>query len=1415
MEKKDDIRQANGDSHESQLRPGLPQLPSSNPGWLSHVPTIRHDHFPSSPAPFMYSTSTTSQSPPLPASLSSSPAYNLYLLNNHPAYAPPPPLVKRQQQHPDPKTPYLPSNSTLTGGSTAQELDNHGAGLGRSEQLPRIQYAGTVHNDSRNGLNNTTEHSSLYRSGFGLSDNDDDNSPWQTPSFPRLPLSPQVVQSIETPSATLPAIDPALYHIDSFNSGVEQHPLFLQLPNDHQISIIDPPDVLVDGDDDELDDENTDEEETPGASWPGRNRKRPPDEGPPQKQRKKRPRTTQERKRGRRKGELRGMKRAIDPGQDFMKIYNEAVDAFLEHNDIPGANRLVLQAIEHNPEIFAAHSLLADIHFARGDADAGIDALMVGLHAHLNDVDLWRQVADTILQHNAEGYQKRIERAMYCYGAILRKNTKDHDARFQRAECARLLGSWNRAFGDMNILIQEDPHNSAVLAQFARACSDLGDIKKALAVYDDHFEYFRTHGISDEDCFTWQDVGVYVDLMVQSGETMQAIVVLKRLARWLSGREHETYWEEFLEDDRELDQMHYPRRLEVPQFEPNVYPEHNYGEAVPLDLRGKLGILRLKLNFREEAQSHFDWLEPDLEGDESLVEDYSDTFYEVAKALHNAKEHEQALHFYDALYIEGVDLGLEFFMDMAASCYVCDQKERAIQFYEKILELNSGSIDARIQLTKLYTDLRDRQTALNYGNKAVMMAQEKIPESNSTRKYERKEDRLQREAAERALKNAYKIPKGKSKRPGKVPKGLQYRTRYKRKFERWQPQFDTPPPEALRRAKPPTPESPVDIDDEEEPSLDATPPTTTTNSISLADEPPMYDRPIKVPKKPGRPAKPKVPKRKPPNQENAAKHYEEMQQLYTTLLSHQEAMREGDGYSTNVWMDCAVTMVEDFRSVKLFFPGERHKKFEGYNTHTPRPRPPTPTPGSMRGSAAPDSRADGEEVGASTPRTRTPLPADSLPQTPSHHLAPTDVPDEYCGIPFSTWLDLFLELSLLHANSSSPDGQTECYSLINACLDCTLFYHDEQCMSQIHYCFLACCLALGDDLTLYNIVLRWFMREWAFCTDSYRLYMAVGLLNELPPKSNQINDAIFKSAPNQKFIFRQVMSIDKLLPENYNVDGAEGSVPYFMRKPREELRKLTRKADKNGIIRLDEQDNVEPSTPTGADGTSMRHDSVANAESAKVYSPNEMDVVLFILYAQIMMASGSFPNALSYLYRAYSLDPTNTVCLLSMALCYLQELFKRQTENRHSYALMGWAWFGKYSAARLEWAEAIDKRNEEDRVEEERDPVNTDEPETGTKRGQKQRTKMVGVVKREIAFNKARCWEMLGMADLGAKGYKKVLDLAPQKASGESGEEDDDDNDDHEEEWTMEAAYAMSTLYALNGNGAKAREIAEKYLVVE
>jgi len=65
---------------------------------------------------------------------------------------------------------------------------------------------------------------------------------------------------------------------------------------------------------------------------------------------------------------------------------------------------------------------------------------------------------------------------------------------------------------------------------------------------------------------------------------------------------------------------------------------------------------------------------------------------------------------------------------------------------------------------------------------------------------------------------------------------------------------------------------------------------------------------------------------------------------------------------------------------------------------------------------------------------------------------------------------------------------------------------------------VACALASNDDETLCSIA-RWFMREYQFVTDGYRLFSA---LNRLCDSEN----TWFNCGPSQKYILRQIKAVD-------------------------------------------------------------------------------------------------------------------------------------------------------------------------------------------------------------------------------------------------------------------------------------------------
>lgn len=182
----------------------------------------------------------------------------------------------------------------------------------------------------------------------------------------------------------------------------------------------------------------------------------------------------------------------------------------------------------------------------------------------------------------------------------------------------------------------------------------------------------------------------------------------------------------------------------------------------------------------------------------------------------------------------------------------------------------------------------------------------------------------------------------------------------------------------------------------------------------------------------------------------------------------------------------------------------------------------------------------------------------------------------------------------------------------------------------------ACALRLNDEETLCTSA-RWFMREYQFVSDSYRLFAALNRLYIGSP-----NTTWYNSGPSMKYMLRQIKAMDFTLPE----DPARPHRPY-------------RESIMNERAQLSTKDSNGDPIPAA-----------------------EMDVVLLVLYGHILYANTSFTNALNYFFRAYALDDQNPMILLSIALSYIHHSLKRQSENRHYHIMQGLAFLGEYRDVR-------------------------------------------------------------------------------------------------------------------------------------
>ena len=300
------------------------------------------------------------------------------------------------------------------------------------------------------------------------------------------------------------------------------------------------------------------------------------------------------------KGIKRGPRKPLEPNLEFKALHSQATMAFIA-NDYEEAEQLALRAINFNPEMFAAHSLLSEIHMARGDRDKALTALFNGAHTRPGDAQVWLRVAQLILEREVDEKNSALPDAIYCLSRAINIEQDNVEARYQRASLNRDMGYNGRAANEYEQLLKYLPHDTAVLRQLAEIYIELGEVDRALQHFDDSIAHHQSNEPTEVTSFSWSDVNIYTELYGYQDLYELGIAKLKSLSRWLLGRKKDDLWETFKEDDREWDAEDHPRRVAVAGFTSGTFQAHSYGDGLPLELRVKLGVYRLRLGDCAEA----------------------------------------------------------------------------------------------------------------------------------------------------------------------------------------------------------------------------------------------------------------------------------------------------------------------------------------------------------------------------------------------------------------------------------------------------------------------------------------------------------------------------------------------------------------------------------------------------------------------------------------------------------------------------------------------------------------------------------------------------------------------------------------------------------------------------------------------
>ncbi|KZF24968.1 TPR-like protein [Xylona heveae TC161] len=843
-----------------------------------------------------------------------------------------------------------------------------------------------------------------------------------------------------------------------------------------------------------------------------------------------------------RKGK-RGPQKPVEPSQEFKLMQSKATSAFID-NDFERAKEYALRAIHINDEMFAPYSLLSEIHLAQGEKQASLTVLMTGAYTKPKDVALWWKIVRMTLERCGDDRVLYREQLLECYGAILRVDKDDVEARYGRAEINRELGNRGRAAHDYERILKISPHDMNALRMLAEVYIDMGHPDRALTHYRESLAYYRSFDVQVEEGFSWSDANIYVELFGYLEKYTEGISELKSVCRWLLGRESETYWDSVQDDDREWDRDDAPRRLEIEDFEPRLYELDTYGSGLPLELRIKMGVYRLRLGerFVKEALEHFSWLEPEGPNRDDMVADYPDLYKDVADALYAEEKYVEALRFYELLQqVDGYG-DTPYWMALGHCYRVAGLNSEAEQCYQVVVEDEPENIDARVQLAKMFEELGMSEQAMIYVNQVITLGRKDM---------ERRKDHGLDQG-----QPLYTMGSLISKFPTQRP---------------------------------------------------ATPAKKSTPSTSAAQ----------------RQEREKV-------REANVKHW------FHILQSHEVAMREGDEDALREWMIAANRLVQDFRSCKVFYPWDKYVKFFGYSVDA------------RKKALRPRTNEAMEEVEAMAGRLQASLEKEGK----GDDAVLASVPQDYRGIDFDRWLDIFLEYAL---NLAKEGDAEKAYEVVTAAADANVFYHSAQSKMLIHvawfctFCIypkphgsallrrvlrlilhiLACALIGHDEETICSVS-RWFMREYQFTTDAYRLYAA---LNRMCHGSI----SWYNSGPSQKFVLRQIKAMD------YSLIGEESRRSWFQEK-----------------------------------ASYTTRDQEGNPVMAK-----EMDVALLMLYGHMLLVGTSYSTSLNYFYRAYALDPKNPLINLSMALGYIHYGLKRQSENRQYLIMQGLSFLFAYHDIRM------------------------------------------------------------------------------------------------------------------------------------
>ncbi|KAF2267689.1 TPR-like protein [Lojkania enalia] len=894
----------------------------------------------------------------------------------------------------------------------------------------------------------------------------------------------------------------------------------------------------------------------------------------------------------------RGIRQVADPGPQFKSLQKLANNAYLKGN-LQETIEYAQRAIQLNPEIYASHSLLSEAYEKMGDKQKALEALLVGAPTK-RDTNLWYYIIDQVRGMNPREYPlfSRRNKSQIVYGClteILNLDSTDFEARKWKFEIECEQRKNSKAVKNCRVLLAMRPYDSGLLQTLARlgtATPKLTRIhlERIIKTFDASIAYFVAKDQPSSSNLNWSLLNVYLELLESSKDFTGALHRLRVLSRWIQGRAEEVYWDKY-QDDREFDSEDEPRRSDTPEFS-RVSNRNKYGKVVPLEIRMKLGLLRLRQQPPNigEAMRHLRMFQPQDNGPNAKIWDYGDLFVQIADALHSSAFDREALQFYEALNSRTPEwMSLKSYLGMHTCYKNLNQSENANALVPIFLNWEADSVKDIAILAKFFEDNGMEKEAMERGEIAYKRNGFRTLQNIGFDGLATIQAHFYKE--KRKSQPNYRARKARIQKTMKTLKKVTMDAEDSDTNEIGATFIiDRPKAGLFRTKKSGTPRRSENFQPVE--SIEPETIAGTDVPISAVDSSEAFRRKLD-----------ELAMDYPDDLLAVRRQHRDILASFKRLEGITSAADDGDEVAMHEYLSIGRELIQEFSEFDLFFYNKK-QQFRGY----------------FRRVGKGDLWKDGAIMVLAVAANH----AEDGEFTPELKEYPNRIPDEFFGVHFDKWFEMFMRYAIILSKEASASA---CFNTLELALQMNIFYWSQPYTYQLQSVRLACGIVLDDSMQV-STAIRWFMRTYPFGSDLFRLYGSANRLCSQPEG--------FASGSALKVLMRYIKAMD-----------------YALLNPQQRAR-------------YNFQGNDRTTWFTNAVSTGI------------IGNVRDHDPALFALFGHAMANGQNFITALNYYFRAYALTPDDPILNLSIGLAYLQHALKRLSENRQYQIQQGFSFIYRY-----------------------------------------------------------------------------------------------------------------------------------------